>query len=239
VSLTLVNADGNELPVSSDNRFHLWIPRDPNAQMPPMSLQRVVHNRSNTTDHQLQFNYHYFSLQSRSRTNVSMHIEVQPMNTTMVSSVGYLLIYRFDVAPRLNSSMREIDGWSLLCPSSTRQTNEGGYRQFIDGQQHNTLNRRSIIIGVRQLNDSELNRSCPSLGIETPPVTDESFHFTLDYGIRLSLSACYFFDQNTQEWRSDGMQVRSSERNRPSFDTLRTRWAHTVMHRQPSAIRNI
>jgi hypothetical protein len=121
VSLTLVDADGNELPVSSDDHFRLWIPRDPLAQLPPMSLQRVTHNQSNTTAHQLQFNYHHFSLESRSRTNVSMHVEMQPMNTTTTASIGYLLIYRFDVAPRLNSSMREIDGWSLLCPSSKRQ----------------------------------------------------------------------------------------------------------------------
>jgi hypothetical protein len=214
VSLTLVDANGNELSVSSDALFRLWIPRDPQAQLPPMSLQQVTHNRSNTTHTQLQFNYHHFSLERRSPTNVSMHVEVQPMHTT--TSAGYLLIYRFDVAPRLNSSMREIDGWSLLCPSSTRQTSEGVYRLFIDGQQHSTLHRRSIIIGLRQLNESELNQSCSSLEIETPPVTDEAFHFSMDYGIRLSLSACYYFDHDTQQWRSDGMHVRSSHSHRSS-----------------------
>jgi hypothetical protein len=205
-----VDADGNELPVSSAEPFRLWIPRDPHADpLPPMALQQVTHNRSNTSHTQLQFNYHHFSLESRSRTNVSMHVEVQPMDT--ITSAGYLLIYRFDVAPRLNSSMREIDGWSLLCPSS-----EDVYRLFIDGQQHNTLHRRSIIIGLRQLNDSELNQSCSSLGIaiETPPVTDEAFNFSMDYGIRLSLSACYYFDHDAQQWRSDGMQVRSSDLSR-------------------------
>jgi hypothetical protein len=213
VSLTLLDADGQELTVASENDqqlFRLWIPRDSHATMPPMSVYCVTHHRSNTTHPQLQFNYHHFSLEKHSNTNVSIHIEVQVMHTTMVSSVGYLLIYRFDVAPRLNSSMRQIDGWSLLCPFSTQQTTEGVYRLFIDGQQHSTIQRRSIIVGLRQLNESELNQSCLSLG--TLPVTDEPFNFSLDYGIRMSLSACYYFDRDTQQWRSDGMRVRSSYR---------------------------
>jgi hypothetical protein len=46
--------------------------------------------------------------------DISVHFEILPLNT----SVAYLFIYKFDSTPLLNISIRQIDGWSLFCPSS-------------------------------------------------------------------------------------------------------------------------
>jgi hypothetical protein len=223
ISLTLTGNDGDELPListtSDDDRFHIWIPHDPNISIPPMALQNVTttSNGSNTTHH-LQFNYHFFSLKSKAQTNISAHVEFRSLNT---NSSGYLLIYRFDVAPRLNSSMKDIDGWSIICPLGKRlrenfddltfcrpidMSHDNHFVYFINSGQ--TSGRESIILGLRQLNETELIAACsPAANLSDPLVSDAPYNFTTDYEIRLYLSACYFYDRVTKQWKSDGMTV--------------------------------
>ena len=47
-------------------------------------------------------------------SDVSVHLELRPL----FSNLSYLLIYRFDRSPVLNTSLQQIDGWSLFCPAS-------------------------------------------------------------------------------------------------------------------------
>ena len=61
--------------------------------------------------HQL-FNLHHVDLTGMS--DVSVHFEMHPL----VNNLSYLLIYRFDHSPVLNTSLQQIDGWSLFCPAS-------------------------------------------------------------------------------------------------------------------------
>ena len=114
ISLSIIDQNGNEIsiPTTLDHPYRFLIPRDPNIVIPSMTLQNVT--SFNLTPHHLLFNLHHVDiLQSNNRT-VSVHIEIQPLKT----SVAYLMIYRFDSSPQLNSSINQIDGWSLLCPTS-------------------------------------------------------------------------------------------------------------------------
>jgi hypothetical protein len=83
---------------------------------------------------------------------------------------------------------------------------EGLFSYFIDGER--VRHRRSIIIGLRQLNTTEVLTSCHPSNRSSPPITNDRFYFTHDYEIGLSLVACYYFDENEQSWRSHGMKVR-------------------------------
>jgi hypothetical protein len=115
VSLTILDNNGNEVPFKTDSNhpIELIIPRDPNLIIPSMNLQNVT--SMNDTPHNQLFNLHFVKIPkwNNSRT-VSLIFEMHPLNT----SLAYLLIYRFDNSPQLNSSINQIDGWSLFCPES-------------------------------------------------------------------------------------------------------------------------
>ena len=114
VALTVLDQDGNDVPIraSVDHPFELSIPRDPNVLVPAMILQNVT--STNSSPHNQLFNLHFINITQHNNLTVSLHFEMRPLNT----SLGYLLIYRFDQSPQLNSTINQIDGWSLLCPSS-------------------------------------------------------------------------------------------------------------------------
>ena len=114
ISLTLVDQDGQELPLrtSINHPFELWIPRDPQFNMPSMHLQNVTSISPHPSSSSLLFNLHHIDLTKL--VNVSIHFELQPIQ----KNLSFLLIYRFDRSPIFNRSMRLIDGWTLFCSSS-------------------------------------------------------------------------------------------------------------------------
>ena len=191
--------------------MELLIPRDPTSIIPPLFFQNVI-SLSASPHHQL-FNLHYVDLSGMS--DVSVHFELHPLSINL----SYLLIYRFDRSPVLNTSLQQIDGWSLFCPASKDTytfislclmdfrcdldlSNSSLYTVFIDN--HQTLNHTSVIFGVRELNATEMNNSCSK--INDLPLTNEKFAFTFNYELRLFTSACFYLDENDQ-WKSDGMTV--------------------------------
>jgi hypothetical protein len=112
ISLSLFDHNGNEMSIQTnlDHPIELMIPRDPNLEIPSMILQNVT--SLNSTPHNLLFNLDFINI-----TNplaISVHFEIHTLNI----SLGYLFIYKFDNSPILNSSVNQIDGWTLFCPSS-------------------------------------------------------------------------------------------------------------------------
>jgi len=179
IYFSLFDSDGKEISV--DYPIEILIPRDPNRILPPMILQNV-------TFRQELFDFHYVNITTV--LSISVHIEIESLN----SSVGYLLIYKFDKIPQLN----EIDGWSILCPKDFHSF-------FIDNEQ--TRNHKSLVFGLRELNSSEILLYClnnnPQLN---PPITNERFNFTSNYKLRVYSSGCYFLDENN-EWNDRRLRV--------------------------------
>lgn len=112
VSISILHDNSNEAQIETknDQRFELFIPRDSNLNFPPMIAQNVTSIQPNS--HRRIFNLHYANITHD--LDISVHIELSPIDPT----VAYLFIYKFDQIPQLNSSMKQIDGWSLFCPSS-------------------------------------------------------------------------------------------------------------------------
>jgi len=181
ISFSLFDSDGNE--ISLDYPIEILIPRDPNRILPPMILQNVT-----SIPHQQLFNFHYVNITTI--LSISVHIEIEPLN----SSVAYLLIYKFDKIPQLN----EIDGWTVFCPSTF-------HNYFLDNEQ--TRNHESLVFGLRELNSSEIHLYCSNNNSQlNPPITNERFNFTSNYGLRVYSSGCYFLDENN-EWNDRGLRV--------------------------------
>ena len=156
-----------------------------------MMLQNVT--ALSLVAHAQTFNLHFVNLSTQA-ASFSIHLQLRPL----FSNLSYLLIYKFDQSPRLNSSISDIDGWSLLCSSSL-------YTHFLNNQQ--TTGHQSIIFGIRQLNGTEVDLWCnnPSTHAD-PPRSDHPFRFTDNYELRLYTSGCFYLDAD-HRWRSDGLQV--------------------------------
>ena len=117
LSISFLDENGNEISVhtSIDQPFELTIPSDINWVVPPMTLQNVSSLHNNNTLNNDLFNFHYIDInQSNPNISISVQLVMRPLNITL----GYMLIYKFDNVPQLNSSINQIDGWSLMCPSS-------------------------------------------------------------------------------------------------------------------------
>jgi hypothetical protein len=83
-------------------------------------------------------------------------------------------------------------------------TNENIYTYFIDNQR--TFGHQSVIIGLRELNSTEIINICSNSSIDNPPITNEKFYFTSNYELRIYTSGCYYLDENNN-WQSDGLIV--------------------------------
>ncbi|UJR11342.1 hypothetical protein I4U23_015523 [Adineta vaga] len=198
ISFSFLDHNQEEIPIETtmNKSIEIIIPRDPNLIVSPMILQNAT--LMNMAPHHLSFHYQYFNLTTS--LPMSVHWNIQPLNV----SVAYLIIYRFDQIPQLNSSINQIDGWTLLCPSIL--TNESVYTFYIDNQ--HTVGHQAVIFGVRELNATEMNERCSNSSITNPPITNERYNFTSNYQFRVYTSGCYYLDKNNR-WKSDGLLVGS------------------------------
>jgi hypothetical protein len=178
ISFSFIDQNGNEVSIETNksNPIEIIIPRDPNLIISPMVLQNI----SSMSDNEL-FHLQYINITSN--FPISIHFEIKPLNI----SVGYLFIYKFDNLPQLNSSIQQIDGWSLFCPSNL--TNESIYTYFIVNEQ--AFGHHSIIFGLRELNSTEIFDVCSNISISNPPITNQSSNFTSNYELRIYSSGCY------------------------------------------------
>ena len=180
---------------SETDRIELIIPRDPSADIPPMHLQNVT--ALNSTPQALLFSYHWMNLTMN--YSFSVHMQMKPTN----GNSSYLMIFRFDQMPQLNSSTKILDGWSIFCPS-----NASLYEYFLDN--HRTKGHRALIIGLREFNASEPVEYCLNgSASDRLPRFNQPVQFTSNYYLRFYTSGCFYLDSN-QQWQSDGLLVISS-----------------------------
>ena len=196
VSFSILDRDGNDVAVTTNSSqpVEIIIPRDENLLVPPMILQNVT--SLSLIPHAQTFNLHFVNL-SAMTASFSIHLQLRPIS----SNLSYLLIYKYDQPPRLNSSINDMDGWTLFCSSDL-------YSYFLDNEQ--TASHRSIIFGIRQLTTTEANRWCTNPSMQgDPPRSDQPFRFTGNYELRLYTSGCYYLDAD-HRWQSDGLLVKCS-----------------------------
>ncbi|CAF1615089.1 unnamed protein product [Adineta ricciae] len=203
VSLTIVDKNGEEVKTETDedHLIEIIIPRDPQFVLPSMTLYNVTSSTTNSTQHHHQvFFYHYVNITSS--LPISIHTEIHPLDV----NISYLLIYKLDGIPQVNSSVKNIDGWALLCAGDCSMTNESVYGYFIDNEQ--TVGHASMVIGLREVED-DVYCSNASLRNELP-ITDDVYSFRSDYEMRVYSSGCYYMDEESGEWKGNGLKVGAS-----------------------------
>jgi len=158
-----------------------------------MSLQNVT-----TMTNLTLFNYHFLSLTSKQ--NQSIHFEFESLN----KSLSYLFVYRFDLLPIYNRSHQLIDGSFLFCSTTVR--NSSMFKFYLDNEQ--TFGHRSVYVGVGELIDIEVEQFCSSnRSNSTYQHDDNGRNFTSNYFLGLYQSGCFYFDDDHNRWKSDGLRV--------------------------------
>ena len=103
-------------------------------------------------------------------------------------------VYHFD------PSLQQIDGWTIFSPNNNSEDHL--YRYFLDNEQ--TANHQSLIFSLRELNSTETTRFSSNRAL---PTFTEPIVFTANYELRLYTSSCLYFDEDNQQWKSDGLRV--------------------------------
>jgi hypothetical protein len=106
LSVSIVNQNGNEMSIKTNNSIKLIIPRDPNGNVPKMILQNV-------TNHNQSFYFqliHLKDLKLNKNLSISIHFQIEPLNL----SLAYLFVYQFDKTIQSN----QFDHLQVFCPSS-------------------------------------------------------------------------------------------------------------------------
>jgi hypothetical protein len=110
VSISFLDSLGNEIPIQNSNELiDIWIPRDLNTPTPVpqyVNISIPVNNRLAGQLFPLGFNV--------SASNSSIHLEFAPENT----SVGYLILLKFNMTPRINLTFSDYDSWRMFCPTT-------------------------------------------------------------------------------------------------------------------------
>jgi hypothetical protein len=115
VSLSLFDTDGTTLSVNNlSSPIKIIIPRDSNLLLSPMTLQNVTGQTVSTTaNNNRQFSLFYVNVTSSTPSlTLSATFELKSENLAL----GYMIIFRFDAIPVLNSSMNQTDGYQVFCP---------------------------------------------------------------------------------------------------------------------------
>ncbi|CAF4044663.1 unnamed protein product, partial [Rotaria sp. Silwood2] len=208
VSLNLLDSNGTTIPLNNlSTPIEIIIPRDPNLLLPPMKLQNVTEQTTLTKgNNNRQFSIYYI--------NVTSSIESLTLSTTFEFksdnlSLGYMVIFRFDAVPILNSTMNQTDGYKFFCPTAQILTANDGYiySYFLDNTR--TINHEYVIFGIRELNSTEFQSYCSnnaSLSSLMPPIADTTVNFTSNYHIRTYTSACYYLDKDSY-WQTKDIVV--------------------------------
>jgi hypothetical protein len=207
IALSLIDEHGNDIDIqtASQQPIELIIPRDPNIIVPSFTRQNL-----SLSQHNQSFHPHFVNLTRSSNLTVAFHLQLRPLpqSTSTAPSPAYWLIYRFDMAPQLNSTIQLIDGWTLLCSnSSILHPLDHHYTHQID--EAHVADHRSVIFGVRETSVLEQQRYCNNHTMtinEVASLFDTPMNFSIDYELRSFTSGCYYLDKHNQ-WRSDGLRV--------------------------------
>jgi hypothetical protein len=116
VSLSFLDSTGTTRTlINLQQQIEIIIPRDSSLTLPAMTLQNVTGQTTSTTgNNNRQFSLFYVNVTGPSKLiTLSATFEFKSDNPAL----GFVVIYRFDAIPILNSSMNITDGYKVFCPA--------------------------------------------------------------------------------------------------------------------------
>jgi len=116
ISLSLLDTSGTTIAVNNlPSSIEIIISRDSNLLLPSMTLENVTGQTvAIKANNNPQFSLYYVNVTSSAENlTLSATFEFKSENST----IGFMIIFRFDAIPVLNSSMNQTDGYKVYCPA--------------------------------------------------------------------------------------------------------------------------
>jgi hypothetical protein len=103
----------------------------------------------------------YYSINVTNQ-NVSLHIQIKPLLSSLSDQVGYLALLKFGSSANLNQSSQDFDLWNVFCPRDLRTEFNDSFYMFFSNI--NTTNGHQGFVGLafHELDSSEFASYCPS-----------------------------------------------------------------------------
>jgi hypothetical protein len=111
LSISVSDSQGNEIEIKDSSQLiDIWIPRDLNylkgeAQFISVSVANLLYNQTEQQFLPVGLN--------KSMVNSSIHLELSPV----IISIGYLVLLKLNMTPRINSTFQDYNYWRMFCPS--------------------------------------------------------------------------------------------------------------------------
>ena len=112
IAITFSNNYENEIEIKNlAQLIDIWIPRDLN--LPDIS-PNLVNLTGQSINKNISETQQLFPIGLNiSAQYASIHLEISPLDI----SVGYLVLLKFNMTPRIHSTFQDYDNWKMFCPS--------------------------------------------------------------------------------------------------------------------------
>ena len=113
ISYSLYDENKNEILVKDQKKpIEYWIPKDATVAIEPFKYIEAVREGNENSSNTSFINGYYMNGFRLKGNNVSVHVQIKPLNNT---SLGYLFLLKFGDNPKATS--RLFDEWKMFCPS--------------------------------------------------------------------------------------------------------------------------
>ena len=94
--------------------------------------------------------------------NVSLHIQIKPIVSSLIDKVAYLALLKFGSSANINESTQNFDLWDVFCPNDLRTEFNDSFYMFFSNV--NTTNGYQGFVGLafHELDSNEFNTYCSS-----------------------------------------------------------------------------
>jgi hypothetical protein len=223
VTVSFFQSTRDPLDVSSLSQpLSIWIPRSSTDNIQGFLTLKASYVSS------LACTYNDIFLQTSITTTTSGSIHIQfKTRSEGTRSVGYLVLLKFGLAPKLNSSYSDFDLWQVYCSNdTTAQLEETFFLFFVNVS---TVNGRSGFVGIafRELSKTETSQYCVNqksiYNLTSPPIVMDGSTVSVnassnstggnckmissDLDLRIYQSGCYYMDTSDGSYKSDGTEV--------------------------------
>ena len=214
LGLSFSAEDNSEIAVdNSDEPIDLLIPRAADFKMPVFEFIAATNITLNPT---LPFLSEMFKVESFMS---AIFIHLKPENDT----VGYFFWNNNTTRPYYDATTRNYMKVEAFCPNDLISQQGDSFYQFFSNI-NETANFTGLYgYGLREMTIEEFDIYCPVNGtgnetIEIKPLINDNIVFLNDFGVRSFTANCMYYDKNSSEWRSDGVEML------PDTNHLFTHW---------------
>ena len=121
---------------------------------------------------------------------------------------GYFMAIKLGKIPLITENFSIIDKWEIFCPDHQQIYNNKSYLFFMNQTEVKGF-KGSVGVIIRELNDDEFDQYCISKSRAKDQIPEyiSNTTFKNDFYLRFFSSGCYYLNDETGWWSSDGIEI--------------------------------